>query len=164
MKLKSKVFTLTIGCQQCGYAKKAASLPQLAHRIHYSEKAVQGVTGTAKVSSRFPLFGSGETNIKLHLKLKCNSSIPQHCKMTSSAAGPSNQLTCKAWACWCSFTALNFETQLSPTALTVWFQQFTYEMHIQVWNGGLGLETQEKNSLQHFRVKQFFLPENQHFQ
>lgn len=78
------------------HVKKAASLPQLAHRIHYSEKAVQGVTGTAKVSSRFPLFGSRETNIKFHLKLKCNSSIPQHCKMTSSAAGPSNQLTCKA--------------------------------------------------------------------
>lgn len=42
--MKSKVFAPTIGYQQGGHVKKAASLPRLAHKINYSEKVVQGMT------------------------------------------------------------------------------------------------------------------------
>lgn len=61
--------------QKGGYVQKAASLPQLAHRAHCSEQGAEGVARAVNVSSKLPLFGSAETNIKFNLKLKSNPSI-----------------------------------------------------------------------------------------
>lgn len=131
--------------------KPRHSLPLLAHRTRYSEEAVQGGDRNSKrffyVSS-----GSGETNIKFHLKLKCNSSIPQHCKMTSAAVGPSDlqglSLLTLLYCFKLQDPANSCHSDSLVPAIHIW------KAHTSVkW--GTRIRNAERKSSQHFRFKHF---------